>query len=495
MPRDVRVDLSDRTLFGNDAADFEDEALFKSYALRRSELPRCVSETEPLVILRAYKGEGKSALLRLLRLELNSTYPVTIVVSSLGSDLSPDLQTMDQDAWARAWKKNLLRAVASEVGANIGLAFTDDAIGLVEEAEANGFKARSFVSAIIDRLKLKSAEIDRTRITPADHERALQRFLSGRTPVWVLIDDVDQNFVNDERGRVKVASFFTACRQIMTKVPDIRFRSTVRPNVWAAIKPHFESLSHVEQYTVDLSWTTDQFCKLLAARVASYLQRKNLQEAARPLLRAEGSRGERALVGLVFDDPLPWAGPGQYRPPHEVLYTLSRHRPRWLVELCKVAATAAHKRDRQKIGLDDIKGQLQAFGQRRLEDTVAEYRSQCAEIENVIQAFSNQMDLYSTDELVSLINRRVMQATHPKIVGVVGQAGALDVAHLLFQIGFITGRRELGSGAYEHISYAEKPTLLKTTTNLDDGLKWEIHPVFRPILNLRHGERKPLRHG
>jgi hypothetical protein len=34
--------------------------------------------------------------------------------------------------------------------------------------------------------------------------------------------------------------------------------------------------------------------------------------------------------------------------------------------------------------------------------------------------------------------------------------------------------------------YSDNPTLLHSRTNLDDGAKWEIHPVFREHLNLRN---------
>lgn len=59
------IRLTDPHLFGNDAAEDEDAEIFASYALERPELGDFTSPSRRICIARAYKGEGKSALLRL----------------------------------------------------------------------------------------------------------------------------------------------------------------------------------------------------------------------------------------------------------------------------------------------------------------------------------------------------------------------------------------------------------------------------------------------
>jgi len=166
-----------------------------------------------------------------------------------------------------------------------------------------------------------------------------------------------------------------------------------------------------------------------------------------------------------------------------------------MIELCRLAAHDAARRGGSRIAFQDIQGNLENYGRKRIEDLIAEFKSQCAEIEEIVSAFSHRGDLYSTDELISCIKNRVLQAVRPKIAGVVGNATELDIAHFLFQIGFITGRRETSKDSYEHIAFSENPSLLKARTNIDDGLKWEIHPVFRSALNIGHRSFKPGRHG
>lgn len=479
-----KFDLANPKLFGNDAAEEEQESIFSSYVVERDELRDFLNNENPLQIARAYKGEGKSALLRLVRTKLKKSGNDEIIVSTTGPDLSPPIESTDHDLWVREWKKSILRIVANEIGSKIGLAFGDDAISLVEESEANGFKKRSFVSAIVDRLSSSAAPLTKSPLVVASHEQLVKRYLSGRPLIWLIIDDVDLNFTNTERHRLKAATFFTACRQIIGAIPEIRIRTAIRPNVWAIIKREFESLSHVEQYSCDLTWSIEQFRSLLAARVKAELVRSNRWETVSSTLPKEVFLREKALVGFVFDDPMPWGGGDRKRPPHVVLFTMTGHRPRWLVELCKEAGKEASKRNRQRINYDDIHLQFSSFGRKRIEDTVAEFKSQCPQIEELIGAFSRQKDLYATDDLLTTIHNRIIPAVNVSLIGVGGKASDVDVAHFLFQIGFIAGRRDYGNDEYDHVMYRDNPSLLKARTNLDDGLRWEINPVYRDVLNL-----------
>lgn len=217
---------------------------------------------------------------------------------------------------------------------------------------------------------------------------------------------------------------------------------------------------------------------LLAARIRGYLAR--VTKGSRD---AEFRPGAEQLISRVFRSPMSW-GNGD-RPAFVPLVTLSRRRPRWLIELCREAAALAVVGGRAVIGQEDVIGCLESFGRRRIADTVAEFRPQCAEIEELISAFHNQSEEYGTDKLLELIRRRVLQGVNPRIHGVVGVAGPVEVASFLFQVGFLTAKRQLPADEYQHLSYVDAPDLLRTRTNRDGGVTWEIHPVFRQALNLR----------
>jgi hypothetical protein len=164
-----------------------------------------------------------------------------------------------------------------------------------------------------------------------------------------------------------------------------------------------------------------------------------------------------------------------------------------VIELSREAARTAAKGRRPKIGFQDVKDCLEAFGKRRIGDTVAEFRAQCPEIQELIDAFSRQSEEYATDELVTLIDRRILQGLSPRIEGVSSRPRAVDVAAFLFQIGFLSAKRVLSDDEYEHLTYSDHPGLLRSRTNLDDGVRWEIHPVFRQALQLRDATGRSVR--
>lgn len=470
-------------LFGNDAAEDEIESVFNSYAIARSEVTDFLDESKPLQVVRAYKGEGKSTLLRLVEATLKAQAQAPLVLRTTGVSLSPALDTTDSDLWVQEWKRSIVKYIASEIGARINVAFSDDGIALVEEAERNGFRSRSFVSSIFDRLKFTELSIERGRPEMASHEAVLKRWLRSGTTVWLIIDDIDQNFRNEPKQKVKVAGCFMAMRQLFSQIPELRIRMAVRPNVWASIKPEFEALSHVEQYVVDLNWSEASFRDILFRRIEGYLKRSSQWDLFTP--RADLEARKDQLISMVFETPVSWGGENRKRPIHVVLYTLSRHRPRWMIELCKVASKHSMTKGRQSIALDDVIKQLESFGTRRIQDTIAEFKPQCAEIENLIIAFSGQNERFATDELIDVVNRRVLQGVHPKIDGVIGSPSAKEVAHFLFQIGFLSARLDRPDGTYDHLTFFDRPNLLRATTNLDEGVSWEIHPVYRQALKLK----------
>jgi len=135
----IALDAPD--LFGNDAAEDEDEEVFLAYAVDRDEIRNFSDPTRRICIVRAYKGEGKSALLRLAATHLTEQQGRSLVmVRDSANSLAPTLADVDFAPAIRAWKKSILGRVATAVGSHIGIAWSDDAMALVEETERHGFK-------------------------------------------------------------------------------------------------------------------------------------------------------------------------------------------------------------------------------------------------------------------------------------------------------------------------------------------------------------------
>lgn len=471
----ARINLADEYLFGNDASEDEIKEIFDSYALKDERVAYFSEPTRKVAIARAYKGEGKSAVLRLIDRKSSGE----IVCSLKASSISPQVTSSDTDIWVREWKKAIVDLVGAELGKRIGFAWNGNSINLVELAEKSGFKSKNIVGAVMERvdeffgIKLKGGDL------PTDNKNAVLSQLNGK-PIWVIIDDVDQNFTNTPENKAKVASLLVAAREITNSIEDIRLRLTIRPNIWSIIKPEFEALSNVEQYMYDLRTDVNRMKRMLSKRVEGYLKRNKM-----PLPSGGDAEGkyEDQLIAMVFDEQMSWGG--EKRPPHIILHTLCRHRPRWLIQLCKLAAKKAVSNGHEKIMLSDISDCLYDFGDARITDVVAEFRSQCPQVGDLIACFSRQKEEWKTDELLTFVSERILQNISPVISGVLSQPNASDVAAFLFEIGFLSARKNLEDGQYQHYAFADRPGLLRSKAEMDRGIFWEIHPVYRQRLEMR----------
>lgn len=164
-----------------------------------------------------------------------------------------------------------------------------------------------------------------------------------------------------------------------------------------------------------------------------------------------------------------------------------------MIELSKIAARQAKARGAEKISRDDITRDLGAFGRRRIEDTVAEFRAQCQEIHEILSAFTREREEMSTQDLLDVIQKKVLPHVAVRIAGITGTPRAMEVAHLLFQVGFVYARRNLQGDEYEHFTFAERPSLLQSRAEVDAGLRWEVHPVYRQALEMRDSEGREVR--
>ena len=481
-----QIDYNDATLFGNDAAEDENQDVFNAYFVPRPEVDLFCQASRLIAILRAYRGEGKSATIRRVH-QLNIAQGVWSVKLT-GSALSPAVETNDPNVWNREWQKSILQAIAADVGRRIGVAWTDDAMSLVEEAERTGFKQRSLIGSIFSRLKVDGIPELKEKVG-ASTIGVVQRYLDGKEPFWLFVDDVDEDFQNTDVFRQRVSSFFSACRSLSNAVPQIIVRSSIRPNVWRILRAHSESLSKVDQYAIDLQWDFPAIRRMLAKRIEGFLSRSKSSELLDRFSNQKGSVWEESLCDLIFENPMQWgynkaAQKPTFRHPSTVLATLSRNRPRWLVELCRLAVkkrsvSAGHVTSR------DLTSVLREFGRERVEDLAAEYRSECPQVQEIINAFANTQEDFTTDQLINTITNRVLNGLVITLASTGSVTRPIQVAAFLYEIGFLTARRENGDGTYTHYVFADKPEPLHNRTNIDQGLSWEIHPVFRQVLGLR----------
>jgi hypothetical protein len=444
----------------------------------------------------AYKGEGKSALLKFARHQVSlDAAKRCLVINIIASDISPSGNSVDFEEWVRLWKRAIMGKVAVELGCKIGVAIGDDAVSLVEEARSTGFRSHGLVGGILRRVTLRAAagtppanvsmSVDVKQASGvANSVEIVNRNIDDDAQVWLFIDDIDREFKNEPIHRIRVGAFLIAALELTSQVCQLKIRTSIRPNVWKNVSREFAALSHVRENIRNIEWREDDLRGLLARRVEGYFIRTEQYDK---VVARQGGMSEYDkecdLISYAFMDPMYWGG--RERPPYIIVYTLSMHRPRWAVELCKHACAGSTRMANEPIGLEDMTGNYSEFGQNRIDDTVAEFCHQCSLVGELIDAFKRQPEEFGTDELIGIINKRIAQKLNVMISGVPGRASATDIASFLFEVGLYYGRRDNADGTYCHYRYADSPTLLRSRTSIDAGLRWEVHPVFRQVLEMR----------
>ncbi|WP_139834972.1 P-loop ATPase, Sll1717 family [Pseudomonas sp. B35(2017)] len=482
----MRRDLADPELFGNEAGEDEDEEILDSYFLDKQEFEKFYAPQKRLAFVRSRKGMGKSTLLKQTLYRRQKNNPEELVISVKASDLFAlqDTPGASSSEMIYGWQQRICTRVNLELGATLRVGFTDDAMLLIESSEIAGFRNRNLISALFDRLKVKGAglEIDRTRPPIGNSEQVLTRVLENKdVTVWLSIDDIDATFVNTEHERLKVSTFFSACRNIINNVKGLCIRASVRTDVWSILAQHDEALDKCEQYMLDLKWSTTDTGRILENKILSFFMRYYGDDQRFSSLdsKSEGSK----IRKLVFNEPFTWSG--RHLEAFRPIHILSAGRPRWAAQLCKLAGNDAFNKNADKISIGHIHSVLRPYGQLRVADLYKEHRHQCSKLEDLIECFSGGRKRYSTKELLDhLADKVITPRGFPNIDGVHAEGGVIGVANFLYRIGFITARDDQDVTGLGFIRFEDRPTLLTTKANLDDNLDWEIHPSYRSVLRI-----------
>ena len=303
--------------------------------------------------------------------------------------------------------------------------------------------------------------------------------------VWIIIDDLDSTFQNTDLECMETSTFFSACRYLTQDLKDIYVRVSMRSEVWAMIRRYDESLDKMEQYVDEILWSLMNFRRLLYLRVKTQIDK--MPDVSLPQMpNASQEQIEEAIIGLVFDQKMIW-GRGYFGkkvvPTYQILYTLSYERPRWAIQLCKLAQKSALKQGKVIIyrqNIDEVWGE---YGNKRIADLVAEHKHQCKGIEELLISFRGCERLLSKESLFKWINNHVSTHMSVDIEGKVSR-NPREIAHFLYRIGFILARSDDASGGYEHYQFNQMPDFLTSRQDSDFNVSWEIHPCYREALDI-----------
>jgi hypothetical protein len=475
-----QIDLSDETLFGNDAGEDESPDILASYFVNQDNFARFLRPTVKLSVARAKKGMGKSALLSKFAYD-RAQDPDEIIVRLVGSqligDTIPEFSTfLEAQSY---WVRQICSRVNASLGAKIGFAFSDTSMALVESAEMTGLRERSLAGALLSRIKARNIPIEITSASAPDPATLLSRGLakfSDKT-VWLLVDDVDATFRNDDRHRVAVSAFFSALRYIANNMEGVIVRGSVRSDVWANIR-EIEDLDKCEQYMTDIVWTRLQLQHMLSKKVWAWVNR-NLPLA--PEASLDPSKDTDRILELAFARRIKWGA--NMVPPFQPINILSAGRPRWMAQLCRMAGLNAFARA-SKIQATDINGAMHEFTRYRLNDLIKEHKHQFEKLEQLVRIFSDSSARYTVNELNrKILNDFILRVGVPNIPDINEEPyrSPLQMIDLLFQTGFLVARYGDSSQAsdVEFRTYTDEPELLKYGVPKSADLTFEIYPSYR----------------
>jgi len=252
----------------------------------------------------------------------------------------------------------------------------------------------------------------------------------------------------------------------------------MRTDVWTLLRRYDESLDKFEQYVHDITWSQADFRKLLFKRIKYQMDMLKI-----PAPALSGINMEEYYINQAFEEKIQWGE--SLRPSYQIVYTLSYHRPRWAIQLCKLAQKEAVKIGDKLITkrhIDEVWGE---YGKKRISDLIVEHKHQCQEVEELINGFRGSDRRMTRDDLIVWIRNHITNHMTPNIEGKPVKT-PLEVAHFLFRLGFIVARAEKENDeGYEHYYFSDMPDFLSGRTNQDFNVIWEIHPCYREALDIK----------
>lgn len=485
-------DIDYEQLFGSDSGEDEKPDALRSYFVDLPEFKKFYEPENPLVIVRGRKGMGKSALLKRLAIRLSDANGTKdIVIETTGNELMGmgDFGGADHAHLENHWKQVICKRICVEIGKRINFALTDNTMSMVEAAEIEGFKGSNVVSALTERIGgilqrlIPGADSDNPDsgdashilkkgvINPVNSVRGFQE-TKDRT-VWLLIDDIDAKYVDDEPNQHRVGAFFSAIRSLAYSVKGLRIRTSVRTDVWRNLR-HMEDQDKIRQYVIDIHWKDTTLRSIFAKRILSYLQREKFL----PALDWDPSTHYDEIVGQVFDGKLLWDN--KRVEPFIPIKILAGNRPRWMGQLCKLAGSHAAP---SRIGLKDISHAMNEFGQEKVSDILKEHSHQFSDLSKVIDVFRSGKREYNRYQLITLLQKSYAE----KLLGAVPSVNgypyreADQIAEFLFQIDFVSSHHP---GKSDFISYQNDPDAFRSNENQQNKLMWTVNASYRNFLRI-----------
>lgn len=455
-----------QSIFGHEAAEDEEPERLKSYYFKSSVFEK-VTARAGLRILVGHKGIGKSALFTVAIQEEKERGQLPILIrpddiTAIGTGSGDFLQTI------REWNHGLQEIIATKALEALGI-----------EGQGNRSVILGRAGRVFSFLADSAKPYINSKVSLSPAQKALiTNFLKTKT-ITVYVDDLDRGWEARKQDINRISALLNALRDLCRENKGLRFKLSLRTDVYFLVRTSDESTDKVEGSVVWFAWSNHEILALLAKRIETFYGRTvdEYSLLARP-------QREIAKLLLPVMEPL-FTGKGKWAnvPIHQVLMSVVRKRPRDLVKLCTLSARKAHDAHRSKISTEDFQQILEEYSQGRIQDTINEFKSELPEVgrlilnmkPNRIERKASAGYVYKTDALLKKIEDICQLGKFTFRNGTV--ADPKDLALFLYKINFLTARKVLSDGEINR-RYFEENRYLSAKFS-DFGYDWEIHPAYR----------------
>ncbi|HYL62087.1 MAG TPA: hypothetical protein VE077_05645 [Candidatus Methylomirabilis sp.] len=467
MPEVLKfTDEQIQKIFGHEAAEDEEPQRLKSYYFKSSVFEKVTAELG-LRVLVGHKGIGKSALFTVAMQEERDRGQLPVLIRP---DDIAGIHTNDGDFLdvIRQWKHGLQQIIAGKALQALGI----NRPGTMGEALSGAGKVLNFL-----RDSAQPYIRHKVALAPAQ-EAFLKRFLKNSV-ITVYVDDLDRGWEARRQDIARISALVNALRDLHNENKDLRFKLSLRSDVYYLVRTSDESTDKIEGSVVWFTWTNHEILALLAKRIETFFGRVGDERQLLSMAQKDLAKFLTPVMEPMFKGRGRWS----LVPIHRVLMSLIRKRPRDLVKLCTLAARKARDQKRTIITGQDFEASFEEYSQGRIQDTINEYKSELPDIDRLIvnmkpnrkEKMSSVGWVYKTDQLLRKIESISELGSFKFRSG--NLADPKELANFLYKINFLTARKVLPDGEIDRKYFEENRYL--SSRFADFGYDWEIHPAYR----------------
>lgn len=311
--------LDDETileLFGAQAAEDERPDRLKAYFIRNKTYERAQADI-PLRIVVGHKGIGKSALLKILYLEDMEKEQLSIWLqpNDIARAWSVDGSFLEK---VEGIKKNILSIIAEKAFDRL-------------QVFGKGVKDIKGISTARNLFRRLTRFIQDADGASLEAGVAKEFMKSGRVKIYV--DDIDRGWAATQKDIENISALINAARDLTNHDEDrlLQFKIGIRTDAYNLVREHDESGDKFEPYIIPVHWSNHEILVLMAKRVANFFGEEFDDDIVSGVKKVS-QRDVSKYLYPVLTERFEGAGHWSNRAIHHVLLSLTRQRPRDLVD-------------------------------------------------------------------------------------------------------------------------------------------------------------------